>query len=212
MTGVRHIIIGSGGHAGVLMVTLAALGRDVIGQTVATARESSTRSSPLVLGPDEVVLDYDPDAILLVNGIGSSRDTTRRKSIFESFRQRGYRFATIVHPAAFCEDRVDLDEGAQVMAGAVIQVASRIGANTIVNSGAVVDHDCSVGDHCHVASGAVIAGGVRIGAGTHIGAGATIIQGIEIGSDCLVAAGCVVIRSLPSASRVAGVPAREMSR
>jgi hypothetical protein len=65
MTGIRHIIIGSGGYAGVLMATLAALSRDVIGQTVSNARESSTRSSPRVLGPVDVVFSYAAGCVVI---------------------------------------------------------------------------------------------------------------------------------------------------
>jgi len=49
---------------------------------------------------------------------------------------------------------------------------------------------------------------VFIRRGAYIGANVTILQGVEIGESSIVGAGAVVTRSVPSASVVAGVPAR----
>ena len=81
----------------------------------------------------------------------------------------------ISHVSAAIASDATLGDGAQVMAGAVIQPAARIGRNVLVNTRAVVEHDCVVGDHAHVAPGAVLCGGVSIGESAHIGAGAVIL-------------------------------------
>jgi UDP-perosamine 4-acetyltransferase len=103
---------------------------------------------------------------------------------------------------------VDLEEGAQILAGAVVQASARIGQDAIVNSGALVDHDCQIGTGAHLAPGSTLSGGVIVGKFTHVGCGATIIQGIRVGEGCLVAAGAVVVRDVPDHSLAMGVPAR----
>lgn len=163
----------------------------------------------LVIGGDEEVMKYPAETIHLVNGVGSVRVNPRRRQLFEHFKSKGYRFASVVHPSAIIATDVVLSEGAQIMAGAVIQAGCHVGMNTVINTGSVVDHDCHLGDHVHISPGATLSGGVRVGENAHVGTGATVIQGIQIGRNSLVAAGAVVIRDVPDGATVAGVPAKE---
>ena len=161
-----------------------------------------------VLGDDERLLVVEREGAMVINGVGSIRSTERRQAVFERFKGLGFRFMTVLHPASVVSPRATLAEGVQVMAGAVIQVDSEIGPNTLINTRASVDHGCRVGAHVHVAPGVTLSGGVSIGAGTHVGSGATIIQGIRIGQGCLIGAGAVVIRDVPDGAVALGVPAR----
>ena len=161
-----------------------------------------------VMGGDEEVMKYPVETIHLVNGVGSVRVNPRRRQLFEHFKSKGYRFASVVHPSAIIATDVVLSEGAQIMAGAVVQTGCRIGINAVINTGSVVDHDCHIGDHAHISPGATLSGGVRVGENAHVGTGATVIQGIQIGRNSLVAAGAVVIRDVPDGATVAGVPAK----
>jgi acetyltransferase-like isoleucine patch superfamily enzyme len=105
-----------------------------------------------------------------------------------------------------------LGDGAQIMAGAILQTGVRVGRNVIVNTRAVIDHDSCLADHVHVATGAILAGGVKVGEASHIGAGATVIQEITIGRAVLVAAGAVVVSDVADDASVAGIPARRIER
>ncbi len=49
------------------------------------------------------------------------------------------------------------------MAGAVINLGTRIGQGCIINTCSSVDHDCAVGDFVHISVGAHIAGTYEIG-------------------------------------------------
>jgi UDP-perosamine 4-acetyltransferase len=203
------IIVGAGGHARVLISTLKALRREMIGiLRPDEAMIGQTIDGISVLGNDDRIREYAPDAVELANGIGSISSTQKRHAIYETFKKNGYSFATIVHPAAVLADNVKLGEGAQIMAGAIVQTGCVIGENAIVNTGAIVDHDCIISGHVHVAPGAVLSGGVRVDAMSHIGTAATVIQGISIGSNSLIGAGAVVIRDVPSGRRVFGNPAK----
>ena len=201
------IIIGGGGHAKVLADMLKLEGRELLGYT-----DSSARFSPapglLYLGTDNDLRSYSPSGVCLANGVGSVRSASNRRRVFESLKTKGYEFAVVVHPSAIIASDVQLEEGVQVMARAVIQPGSHIGINSIVNTGAIVDHDCEIDAHVHVAPGAVLSGNVRLGEEAHIGSGATIIQGMVVGSRSLVGAGAVVVRNVPSDVTVCGVPAR----
>jgi UDP-perosamine 4-acetyltransferase len=163
-----------------------------------------------IIGDDDSVLQYSPQDVQLINGLGMVTSMESRQELFEKFVALGYHFATVLHATAVTYTDVHLGEGVQVMAGVVIQPGTVVGDNSILNTHASVDHDCLIANHVHIAPGATLSGGVRVGAGTLIGAGAVVIQGIEIGSRCIVAAGAVVIHDVAAHTRVAGVPARIM--
>ena len=203
-----HILVGAGGHAKVLLDCLRRQGTDVLGFLDADPALRGTAYCGLpVLGSDAELDRYVPGSVLLVNALGSTRPAANRRAIYDGLKASGHMFATVVHPAAAVGAGVVLGEGAQVMAGVVIQPDASIGANAILNTGAIVDHDCVIGAHVHVAPGCVLSGGVRVGDGSHLGTGAVVIQGIKIGAGCLVAAGAVVVRDVPDGAEVMGVPA-----
>ncbi len=205
------IIIGSGGHAKVLIAALLILRREIIGVLEADRDKHGGFLSKIpIIGDDESVKNYKPKEIELVNGIGSVGLPYKRMEIYQKFKKMGYRFAGVVHPSSIVMGDVQLDEGVQIMAGAIIQPGCRIGDNVIINTGAILDHDCIIGEHTHIAPGAVLSGSVHIGAASHVGTSATIIQGIKIGKNALIGAGSVVINNISTGSKAVGVPARNI--
>ena len=203
------IILGAGGHANVLISVLKTGKIDILGITdLVTAKVGDHINGNPVLGQEDIIFRYLPDSILLVNGIGSVGSTTKRGTIYEKFKNHGYSFISVIHPSAIIMDEVQLGEGVQIMAGAIVQTGCTIGDNAIINTGAIIDHDCIIGAHVHVASGAVLSGGVEVGVMSHIGTSATVIQGIKIGAGSIIGAGAVIIKDIPSGVKAFGVPAR----
>jgi UDP-perosamine 4-acetyltransferase len=160
------------------------------------------------LGDDEAVAEYPADRVRLVNGLGGVGDTKPRARLFSAFKERGYQFLTVTHPSSVIAPDVRLEEGAQVLAGAVIMPGCTIGRNAIVNTRASIDHDCNIGAHVHVCPGATLSGDVTVEAEAHIGTGASVIQGVTIGRNAVVGAGAVVVCAVPGGVTVIGVPAR----
>lgn len=204
------IILGAGGHAKVLIEALLASSAVIKGIVDSNPTLVGSRLLGVpVLGGDDVVDEFTPSQIRLVNGVGSIGLPLKRQQVFEKLKAMGYDFATVIHPSAVIASDVVLSEGAQLMAGAVIQPGTHIGCNTIINTRASVDHDCIIGDHVHISPGVTLSGGVSVETGSHIGTGATVIQGISINNGCLVAAGAVVVKNISGGVMVRGVPARE---
>lgn len=203
------LLLGAGGHAKVLIEALRAAGVTIAGILEANHKlVGSTVSGISVLSEEKGLLDFPPAQIRLVNGVGSIRSTELRRKVFQRFHDLGYRFAVVVHPSAVVASDVVLEEGAQVMAGCVLQPGCRIGFDAIVNTRASLDHDCFIGPHAHIAPGVTLSGAVTVGEAAHVGTGATVIQGIEIGAASLVAAGSVVVRDVTAHTTVRGVPAK----
>jgi UDP-perosamine 4-acetyltransferase len=210
--GIPVIVIGAGGHAKVLIDALLAIGIEVLGATdMDPVRLDSSIGGLRVLGDDNILVRYAPQAVRLVNGLGSVAVTTARQRIYEKYKGLGYSFETIVHPSAVVSKDVELSEGVQVMAGAIIQAGSRVGQNTIINTGATIDHDCEIGAHVHLAPGAILSGNVKVGSGSHIGTGAIVIQNVRVGRNDIIGAGSVVVENIADDRKVIGVPAREWS-
>ena len=200
------ILLGAGGHAKVILDLLRNAGFEILGvcdPQLASEQTDEWLGLP-VLGDDDAVDRYTPDAVLLANGLGSLPGNSLRRRINDKFTQKGYCFATLIHSSAIIGSGVKLGIGTQIMAGVIVQAATRLGDDTVLNTGARVDHDGEVGDHVHIAPGAVLSGNVTVGDSCHIGPGATLIQGVEMGAGAIIGAGTVVLSDVPSGHKLLG--------
>lgn len=206
------LVLGGGGHARVIIDALRHMRKRLLGIIDPNVPVGGEIYGLPVLGGDEIVADYDPREIQLVNAVGSTGAPLRRRQLFEHFSARGYAFASVVHPAAVVAQDVIAGSGVQVMAGAVVQPGAVLGDNVLINTKASVDHGCRIGSHTHVAPGATICGDVTVGDGSLVGSGAVIIQGLRVGSGVIIGAGSVVVSDVADNAQVVGVPARVVQR
>lgn len=115
-------------------------------------------------------------------------------------------FIAAVHPQASIAKGVIIGEGSVVMAGAVINSDSWIGAHCIVNTSSSLDHDSRMGDFSSLAPGSIAGGGISIGKCSAIGLGANIIHNVSIGSHSVIGAGALVLNDINDYSVAYGVP------
>lgn len=208
----RLILLGAGGHAKVVLSLAQSLGWQVTGvcDPILAAQETTVWRGVPVLGGDEALDAMVPDSTRLANGIGQIvAGAGARIRAFETCTARGFVFPALVHPSAVVDGTVSMEDGVQVMAGAVLQADACVGANSIVNTRASVDHDAVIERHVHIAPGATLSGAVRVGERAFVGAGATVAHGLHIGADAFLCAGALLSRNLgiqerwpPRASRV----------
>jgi len=145
-----------------------------------------------VLGGDEALDGIDPREVGLINGLGQLAGQRFRSRLFENMKARGFTFPVLVHPTAWVAPTARLEQGVQIMAGAIVQ------------------HDCRIGKNVHIAPGATLCGGITIEDDAFIGSGATLIQGLHIGARAVAGAGVTLVRDLPSDARALG-PSRKPS-
>ena len=196
------VLVGAGGHAKVVLSLARAAGYDVIGvcdPALAASGATEWRGLP-VLGSDEALAWLDRQTVGIAIGLGQMPHSTTRTVLFTRLEANGFRIPRLVHPSAIVDGSTVIAEGAQVMAGVVLQADCRIGRDSTINTGARVDHDCEIGAHVHVAPGATLCGGVAVGDGAFIGSGATVIQQTTIGANAIVGAG-VTLRHPLNAGR-----------
>lgn len=207
------IVFGAGGHAKVVIDLIKLLGREI----AFLVDNNTTRKEQLFCGytikcEAELDLREFVDRARFVNAVGGVGDMTVRSAVSQKIKSVGGKFETLVHPFSYVSPDAILAEGAQVMAGAVIQPGSHVGQNAIVNTSASIDHDCTIGAGVHIAPGAVLCGGVIVGEGAFVGAGATVIGGSRIGQNAVVGAGSLVRTDVAERASVVGVPAQVLHR
>jgi sugar O-acyltransferase (sialic acid O-acetyltransferase NeuD family) len=196
------VVLCAGGHARVVIEALRSRGLQPDAVTDRNAgRKGELIGGISIVGSDDVVLTMPAAETRLVIGLGNaasrlSSGLTGRRDMFERFASLGFAFPVVSHATAVMASDVTPGEGAQIMAGAIVQPGARIGRNVLINSRALVEHDCEVGDHTHIAPAAVLCGGVVVGAEVHVGAGAVVLGGIKLGAGCIVAAGAVIAKDV----------------
>lgn len=200
----RVLLLGGGGHAGPVIEALRATGDEVAGFLDDTPRTDLLNVR--WLGPtSELAMrraDWPAAAVVAVG------DNIQRLRLGALCRVHGYALPRVVHPAALVSPSARIEEGAQVMARAVIGTAARVGPLALVNTGAILEHDAVLGEAAHLGPGAVLCGGVAVGLRALVGAGAVVRPGVTIGGDAVIAAGAAVVADVPDGARVGGVPAR----
>ena len=203
------VILGGGGHARVVIDALRCAGHVIAGVIDPKPDVAKTLPSGITwLGKD--LSQVRAAEVQLAIGVGSIDVGAKnpRPNLFNEAKAGGFTILSFRHPSAIVAGDVALGEGAQVMAGAILQSGIRLGVNCIVNTGASLDHDCRIGDHVHIAPGAVLSGTVEVGDGCHLGTGAIVIQNIRIGAGAMIAAGAIITKDVPPSARVMPGPQR----
>ena len=203
--------MGAGGHARVCLEAL----QDDARHTVVGAL-SRDGSGVAGLGVEMLGLEADLDDVVERLGIDAAfiaiGDNAARQRVAERCVNAGLSLTVAVTRFAMLSRTAEIDAGAAILPGAVVNAATRIGIGTIVNTNASVDHDGAVGNYVHIAPGVAIGGNVTIGDLAMIGTGARVLPGLTIGEGAIVGAGAVVRHDVPPGETVVGVPARPIVR
>ena len=192
------VILGSGGHASVLVDILQQKG--IALDAVISPQMEQLRAifkGIAIIAEDVFTSKPRPDFFSLINGLGSIPGNTLRFELYQKYIGLGFSFYTVTSPYAVISDHAELAMGVQVMPGAIIQIGAYVGENSIINSGAIIEHDCRIGNHNHIAPSATLCGGVVTGKNVHVGTGATVIQGVHLDDGVVVAAGAIVNKDVP---------------
>jgi len=200
------VIIGSGGHAKVVIELIRAEGRYQVKGCTGLGESGFVLGDVPILGTDSVL------PAMLANGAKKAfvaiGDNHLRLRLLAQVLEMGFELINAVSPNAVVSPSATLGRGIAIMAGAIINASAEIGDGAIINTNAGVDHDCRIGRGAHIGPGSTLAGNVEIGCESFLGARTCVIPGIRIGSRAIVGAGSVVVRDIPDDVTAMGVPAR----
>lgn len=206
----KIIVLGSGGHAAVVIDLLEKLNFEIIGILSKETKFKFFLDYP-ILGDDTLLKTFVGKNILFANGIGVVNNSLNtRKKVFENLKRYKFVVPVLQHKNAIVSQRAILKEGSQILAGSNIGPNVFIGENTIVNTNTTVEHGSIVEAHCHLAPGSNICGNVKIGESTFIGAGSTIINDLSVTKNCLIGAGSLVVKDIKVIGKYYGHPSKKM--
>ncbi|KHD23491.1 acetyltransferase [Vibrio caribbeanicus] len=142
------------------------------------------------------------DVVVVAIGHNATRCAKQRE-----LTAAGANFDVLAHPCAVISKYANIKAGTVVMANAVVNPFSHVGASCIINTSSVVEHDCRLAEGVHISPNASLAGGVEVGENSWIGIGSQVKQLVVIGRDAVIGAGSTVISHIPDFQTVVGSPA-----
>lgn len=199
-------LIGSGGHALVVLDTLAVLG--VPAQSIAVFDQNPDRVGRQVGG--HTVQAFDAGQFSSGNAHVCIGDNKTRERVASEIVALGCTLHTIIDPRAIVSATASIGAGTFVAAGAIVSAQALTGQCCIINHASVVDHECMLSDFVHIAPGATLGGAVSIGRCTLIGAGANILPRVSVAPDVTIGAGAVLIENATQSAVYVGVPAKKV--
>lgn len=131
-----------------------------------------------------------------------------RLNLIEELIENEFEIPILIHPFTAVSNKVEVDIGTVIIAGAIINTNTSIGKGCIINTTSSVGHDCIVRDGVHISSGANIGGTTTIGKCSWICIGSSVINNVSIGRNVIVASGSSVIKDIEDGILVGGVPAK----
>ncbi len=195
-------IICAGGHARVIASMLKASGIDILGFFDDSFIGPETIQGAPVLGKFCDVESFKNQISAIYLAIS---DNSRRREFFLSFKEKGFRLPSLVHPMAMIEHDVFIGEASVICMGSKLGVESKIGTGVIINTGCSVDHESHIGDFVHLAPQVVVAGRSSVGDNTFIGINAAVADKIKIGKNVVIGAGSVILKNVADYSKVSGI-------
>ncbi|KAA1162036.1 pilus assembly protein [Pseudoalteromonas fuliginea] len=202
------LIIGGGGHAAALAEILLKQNKKIVGVVAPELIAVGNVFDGIELfHNDDDILKFNPQDVLLVNGIGSMPFKLLREAIYNRFKKLGYEFATVIADSAIVSDYSVIGCGVQVMNNCVVNCGAAVRDNTIINTSSSIDHDCIIGAHCHLAPGSTLSGQVVVENNVHIATGSNVINNITIGRNSIIGVGANITKSIPANSIVYGARA-----
>lgn len=207
------IILGTGGHAAVLIDIIESAGKyNIIGVTDISTAQGTTYKGYTILGNDSILEDYfNRGCRNVAIGVGGYKNNIFRSDLFKKMKKIGFKIPSHIHPSANISKTVEVGEGSVIFSGVNINSNVVIGQNNIIATGSNIDHNTVLSNDVLISAGVTVGGYVKISEKVLCALGCNVISGVEIGSEILVGAGAVVVKSIYQRGTYLGTPARLIS-
>jgi len=205
----KVVVIGSGGHSKVVIDILLKLNDvkiiGILDDNYQNLKYREILNIP-ILGELDLIKTF-PKEYNYIIAIGSN---AIREKIAKKYSNLNY--LTAIDPTAVIGKSVDIGIGSVIMPKVVINSYSKVGNHCILNTGSVIEHDNIIDNFVHISPGAILCGGVKVKDKVWVGAGSVIIQGLTLKENSLIGAGSVVLKDVLPNLKVAGNPAKNISK
>ena len=130
-----------------------------------------------------------------------------KRKIVSILKEKGAKFATIIHPTALLSEFAHYGEGFIMFPYSKLSCNSTVGEFVTLLS-TPIGHDNVIGDYTVISGGCNIVRNVKIGKDVFIAAGVAVAQDVVIGDGAYLGLGSVVIKDVKQGATVFGNPAR----
>ena len=204
------VIIGSSGHAKVVIDIVEQEGRYKIAGLVDRYRNPGARTLGYQVWGEEADLPslaakYALKGVIVAIGDNfiRAKEAARVREVWPTLP-----FVSAIHPKASIAKDVSVGEGSVIMAGVAVNPCCSIGRFCVLNTNCSLDHDSTMDDFSSLGPGATTGGNCRIGSYSAVGIGATLVHGIRIGEHTVIGAGTTTLGDIDSFKVAYGTPAR----
>jgi sugar O-acyltransferase (sialic acid O-acetyltransferase NeuD family) len=206
----KIVIIGSSGHAKVVIDIIEREGRYVIVGLVDRYRQLGEKTLGYsVLGCEEDLPILMQRHALKGLAVAIGDNFVRSKVVANVLEIcPTLPFVSVIHPRASVARDVIIGSGTVIMAGAVVNPGCSIGRSCILNTNSSLDHDSSMNDFSSLAPRVATGGNCSLGVCSAVCIGAVLINGVVVGEHTVIGAGSTVISSIGSFKLAYGTPAR----
>lgn len=150
--------------------------------------------------------DYAPEKNdVFVVAVGEPQ---KKRKLVEMLKDRGARFATLIHPTATVVRTATIGEGVIMCPYAMAMPDSRVERFVTILNYSGIGHDSVAGEFSTLSSLVDVTGNVQIGADVSIGSGARILPKVSVGDGATVGAGATVVRSVKPGMTVYAAPGK----
>ena len=180
----RRLLIIGAGSLGIMTSNTARLGSDYKVAGLIDAYENPAIwgkeiDGNKVLGAMDCLAEFvDTDDLEVIVSIG---DMPVKRRLVAQLAWGGYRFATVIHPAACIAPSVKIGVGCIINAGTVIEPCAQIGDHVVIRAGNIISHDVVLGDFVSLSPGCTLAGRSRVEAGGTLFTGAVLTPKVVVG-------------------------------
>lgn len=134
-----------------------------------------------------------------------------KRKITGMLKEKGARFATVIHPTAMVSEFAHYGEGF------IMFPCSKLSANSVVGDfvtllASPIGHDTKIGDYSVISGNCNVVRNVIIGKEVFLGAGACIAQDVHVGDGAYIGIGAVVLKDVKPGVKMFGNPARPIPK
>ena len=134
-----------------------------------------------------------------------------KRKIVEIMKDKGARFATIIHPTAMLSEFAHYGEGFIMFPNSKLSANSTVGDFVTLLS-SPIGHDTIIGDYSVISGNCNIVRNVVIGKDVFLAAGVCIAQDVHVGDGAYLGLGSVILNDVPPGATMFGNPARIMPK
>ncbi|THB80116.1 MAG: acetyltransferase [Desulfobacteraceae bacterium] len=142
---------------------------------------------------EEVEQYFPPDSHDMLIAIAYTSMNTLRQERYDQAIEKGFSFASYIHPTALIYPGVSFGEHCMVGPFTVIQPDAQIGNNVVIRDHCHIGHDNRIHDHCFISGHCNISGYVTLESHCFLGAGVVVKNGLTLKRSSLIGAGVTIL-------------------